>query len=391
VGDATRAYTTYSPVNNCGFPFPDSDWSGGYYGANPVEWARRSFFVVRDPDTPPYFILIDDIKKDDLAHAYEWRLHTGRNNTIDTSTNPIEIAYGGATLRLHVINPLFSSLEKSVAYFNNLNPDADSNVLSLGLTTVNPFFVFVLVPGDGVVATPSVAGVQEPWGFIVTVAWPNGKNDVLLVNRSGAPVMGSASGSAAVLQTDADLALIRVGAGGVERFVLSDAATFSVDGIPVVTIHNGRATVGLSGSAVAIDRYDADFTIYAPGVTDMFYRTQRITVVENDGYLTPDPVTGIPGETPSPTTLRVRAYPNPFNPTTTVFFDLEDAGYVTATLYDTSGRRVRVLWNGPLPAGPHTLAWNGENDEDAPLASGVYFLAVKSARQSATIKVVLIR
>ncbi len=171
-GDAASAYATHSPVNEFGFPFPYSDWSWGHSGANPVERAYRSFLVVRDTDTPPYFILIDDIDKDGLQHAYEWRLHTGRNNTIDTAANPIGITYGNASLRVHVVNPQFSSLQKTVSTFNNQMPDADSNVLSLGITTADPFFVYVLVPGDGVVATPAVTSSPEPWGFTVTIAWP---------------------------------------------------------------------------------------------------------------------------------------------------------------------------------------------------------------------------
>lgn len=389
VGDASRAYATYSPVNNIAFPFPTSDWSWGYDGGNPVERADRKFFVVRDPDTPPYFILIDDIEKDGLAHEYEWRLHTRSNNTIDASTNPIRIASGGATLSLHVIHPLFSSLEKNVSYFNNLTEDPDANVLSLVADTADPFFVFVMAPGNGVVATPTVTGVQQPWGISVTVAWPNGWNDVLLVNRTGEPLMTAASGP--LLETDAEIALVRVSPAGVERFVLADVSTFSEDGAPRLTIANGRATVGLSAGAVDIDRYDADFSIYAPGVSEVFYRGQRLPVVENQGYLTRDPVTGIPGEGAPPLGLRLRAHPNPFNPSTTLSFELEEAGHVTAVLYDTAGRRVRALWNGPLPAGLRTLAWDGKDDEGAPLSSGVYFARVESGRRTAAIKIVLIR
>ncbi len=148
VGDATAAYTTHSPLNNYAFPFPESDWSWGYIGANPVDHAYRSVFVVRDPATPPYFIVIDDIDKDGSPHTYEWRLHTNRSNTVDTSTNPIRITSGSAVLDLHVVNPAFGSLTKSVTEFNNNSPDPDSWVISLGATAVNPRFVVRDGPAD---------------------------------------------------------------------------------------------------------------------------------------------------------------------------------------------------------------------------------------------------
>lgn len=411
-GDAASAYGTHSTVNNPAFPFPYSDWSWGYTGSNPVERAGRSFFIVRSPDTPPYFILIDDIDKDGAPHAYEWRLHTGRNNSIDTSVNPIPIAYGAVSMRLHVVNPPFSELTKSVSDFNNLVPEADSKLLSLGITTADPFFVFVLAPTDGVVATPAVTSTEEAWGLTVSVAWPNGKTDVLLVNRSGSPVTCAAGGwtlrsregegtprgaspsaedGAPVVVTDAPRALVRFAGTTLEKFLLTDAGTFAVDGTPYVTIHNGTASVGFSGTTIDIDRYDADFSIYAPGVTEMYCRGRRIYLVESDGVVTRDPVTGIAHDPPPAPTLRARAYPNPFNPSTTVCVDVDEPGLVAATVFDARGRRVRELWNGPLSAGRHTLLWNGENASGSPVASGVYFLTVTSGPRSATLKIVLVR
>ncbi|MBP2681566.1 MAG: Por secretion system C-terminal sorting protein, partial [Candidatus Krumholzibacteriota bacterium] len=373
--------------------------------------AFRSFLVVHDSATPPYFILIDDIEKDGTPHTYEWRLHTAKNNTIDTATNPIRIAYGAASMQLHVVNPSFSSLQKTVTFFNNLMPEADSNVLSLAVTTVDPFFVFVLVPGDGIVATPTVTSSPETWGFTITIAWPNGKTDVFLVNRSGAPVTHTVTGLAsaspqrgafpsvpasgladAVLETDAGLALVRFAGAAVERYTLTGVTTFAADGVHYVTINNGPATVGFSGTTINIDRYDADFSIYAPGVTEMYCRDQRIyLLVDENGFVTPDPVTAIPDGKPQTPSLRVRAYPNPFNPTTTLSLELEEAGVVTATLYDAAGRRVRSLWRGPLPAGVHRFDWDGRNDAGAPLASGVYFLSATSGNRSAVVKLVLVR
>jgi len=409
VGDATKAYTTHSPLNNIGFPFPYSDWSWGYSGANPVDHAYRSFLVVHDPATPPYFVLIDDIDKDGSPHTYEWRLHTGRNNAIDTSTNPIRISYGGAVMDLHVLNPPYTEIAKTVTYFNNEVPDPDSYVLSLSATAVNPRFVFVLVPRNAAIAPPVVTSTSEAWGLSINVAWPNGKTDVLAIDTSGQAVAhtfaGGASGATtsaaehsrhspatpiSVIETDAETALVRFGGSGVERYLLSGASTLAVDGVDYVTIANGTATVAYSGSEVDIDRYDADFALYAPGVSDVFYRGQRLPVVETDGYITRDPVASVPdGDVPAGP--GVRAYPNPFNPVSTVAVEVEDDGRVTAAVFDAKGRLVKTLKNGFLPAGLHRLRWNGDTDAGAPAASGVYFVRVTAGGRSTSVKIALVR
>ncbi len=411
MGDATEAYTTHSPLNNMAYPFPWSDWSWGYTGANPVLHAYRSFFVVRDPATPPYVILIDDIDKDTAPHTYAWRLHTGRTNAIDLSTNPITIAYGSAVLDLHVVSPTFSSLQKTVTDFNNLVPDPDSKLLSLSATAASPLFAFVLVPRDGSFAPPTVTSTTQTWGLSIAVAWPGGKTDVVIVNRSGAvatqssetvrqsvrldtpclDAVSSAAENSVSLETDADFGLVRLDGTAVERYVLAGASEFTADGIEHVTIHNGTATVGYSGSTIDIDRYDADFSIYAPGVTEMFCKGQRIAVVETDGFLTRDPVTSVPRDTPRLAGMNVRAYPNPFNPSSTIVIELDAPRTVSAALFDAGGRLVRRLWNGPLAAGESTLLWDGKNESGCPAASGVYFLAVTGSRRTTTLKITLVR
>ncbi len=71
-------------------------------------------------------------------------------------------------------------------------------------------------------------------------------------------------------------------------------------------------------------------------------------------------------------TALVGARPNPFNPKTTIAFDLVRPGEVTLEIYDLGGRRVRRLAQGPYPAGHHAVDWNGTDDSGRGVASGVY-------------------
>lgn len=71
------------------------------------------------------------------------------------------------------------------------------------------------------------------------------------------------------------------------------------------------------------------------------------------------------------------AYPNPFNPQTTLRFTLPQAGPTTLTIYDAQGRAVTTLLARELPAGTHTATWNATS-----LPSGVYFARLQAAGQT---------
>ncbi|HEU5310565.1 MAG TPA: PKD domain-containing protein, partial [Candidatus Eisenbacteria bacterium] len=74
------------------------------------------------------------------------------------------------------------------------------------------------------------------------------------------------------------------------------------------------------------------------------------------------------------------AAPNPMNPTATLFVATSRPGYLRASLFDTAGRRVRMLSNITLaPAGVHELRFDGRTDQGTDLPSGIYFYLVESA------------
>lgn len=83
---------------------------------------------------------------------------------------------------------------------------------------------------------------------------------------------------------------------------------------------------------------------------------------------------------PVPAELVVHgAVPNPFNPYTEIVFALPTAGVASVRLFDVSGRLVRTLADGELPAGENRLRWDGNDDRGRALASGVYYLRVEIA------------
>jgi FlgD Ig-like domain len=89
-------------------------------------------------------------------------------------------------------------------------------------------------------------------------------------------------------------------------------------------------------------------------------------------------------DTPIATAFRLHgAVPNPFNPSTTIAFDLPAAAPVSLRIYDTAGRLVRTLLDGtPSLAGRNNVVWNGQDDTGRRTASGVYLYRLETHKQS---------
>ncbi|MGA9294531.1 MAG: T9SS type A sorting domain-containing protein [Ignavibacteriaceae bacterium] len=66
-------------------------------------------------------------------------------------------------------------------------------------------------------------------------------------------------------------------------------------------------------------------------------------------------------------------FPNPFNPSTNIKFSLPQQSTVKIVIYDLLGREVKTLINDVKPAGIYTVRWNGENESNVNVGSGIYF------------------
>jgi hypothetical protein len=96
--------------------------------------------------------------------------------------------------------------------------------------------------------------------------------------------------------------------------------------------------------------------------------------------------------THTPFAVRLLApYPNPFNPSTAVGFTVNTRQRVRLTVYDAEGRRVARLADRDFGAGYHAVRWNGRNDGDRPVSSGVYFVRMEARTYRTTKRLVLMR
>ncbi len=89
--------------------------------------------------------------------------------------------------------------------------------------------------------------------------------------------------------------------------------------------------------------------------------------------------------------LPVVAAPNPFNPSTTLRFDVPRADHVRVEIFDLRGALVRSLLDEPRPAGPAVLAWDGLDQAGRPVGSGAYQARVTAGTAVGHVRVMLLK
>jgi subtilisin-like proprotein convertase family protein len=83
--------------------------------------------------------------------------------------------------------------------------------------------------------------------------------------------------------------------------------------------------------------------------------------------------------------------PNPFNPRTTVMFEMGRESTVELAIFDLRGARVRTLETRRLAAGKHEISWDGRDDQDRQVVSGIYFFRMQTENESLVRKMTLVK
>ena len=106
-----------------------------------------------------------------------------------------------------------------------------------------------------------------------------------------------------------------------------------------------------------------------------------------------DTVTAVGDDANSPpqATILAAIYPNPFNPRTTIAYELAEAATVKLAIYDLRGMQVRVLEAGNRPSGRHQATWDGQDNEGHVVPTGTYFCRLATSQGSQTRKLTLAR
>ena len=127
------------------------------------------------------------------------------------------------------------------------------------------------------------------------------------------------------------------------------------------------------------------------------YRLDPFDAYEYDvvfvGVLPDDFPTDVEGDVAAaPSVLALRpCYPNPFNPVTTLRFELARTARVDVGVYDLAGRRVRSLAGGPREPGAHAVVWRGLDDLGRPVGAGAYVIRLEAGGQVRSTRVTLVK
>ena len=94
----------------------------------------------------------------------------------------------------------------------------------------------------------------------------------------------------------------------------------------------------------------------------------------------------------APTQLALEQnYPNPFNPSTVIKYHVPEDGFITLAIYDLLGHEKAILTNSHHTAGSYAIEWNGKDKNGLSAPSGTFFYRLKSAHQTLTGKMVLLK
>ncbi|MBW2096980.1 MAG: T9SS type A sorting domain-containing protein [Deltaproteobacteria bacterium] len=153
-------------------------------------------------------------------------------------------------------------------------------------------------------------------------------------------------------------------------------------------------TAGLKGGTLIVDSGTAFDGIYTDNQHTGGTRFERNEEKADQGlfFLGHDTISGVitnsvgvAEEAPAAFTVEQNA-PNPFNPTTTITFSLEQAGDVSVDVLNVAGQRIDTLVDGFMDAGSHSAVWNASG-----FSAGVYFYTVKSGGHTKTMKMTLLK
>ncbi|MCD4797019.1 MAG: T9SS type A sorting domain-containing protein, partial [Candidatus Cloacimonetes bacterium] len=84
-------------------------------------------------------------------------------------------------------------------------------------------------------------------------------------------------------------------------------------------------------------------------------------------------------------------HPNPFNPETKIIFNLPEAGRVKLEIYNIKGQKIKTLLDCHISPGRSEMIWNGKDENDQSVSSGVYFYRLKAGNFEKSKKMILLR
>ncbi len=317
-----------------------------------VEPCRSPALPILDNATVSDIMTVDTIGNVSAIEVYVNLTHTYRGDLSVTLTSP-----QGTAVVLH--NRTGSSADNLIGWYpTELTPAGNLGSL-VGQEMSGPW---TLTVSDG---AGGDTGTFNQWCLRITYG-----SGVVAVGVS--PLVATAVGDGMQLSWDADSAL----ADGYNVYR-------RVPGLPAVRLNDALLDVRAGGvrfvdpgvGLAAGQTVYYSFALVRGGVEIGFSEEVMVAFAS-----------GVPG------VFALRGnYPNPFNPSTTIRFDLPKAGHVRLDIYDVAGRLVRTLIDGNRTASAQAEIWDGTDNGGRAVSSGVYYYRVRTETSSATAKMLLLK
>lgn len=210
---------------------------------------------------------------------------------------------------------------------------------------------------------------------------------IRLYNSGGATVSRSILWAASYWP----LALVYLQTSATISFTCSDLR----DGDPGI-VHDGSSTVTWGANNLAADPHfcavdEGDFSLYASSVCAAANNPVCGLIGAWDELCAASGVDDLPAATPPTIAVLHPCRPNPFNPSTTIGYELPEAGWTHLAVFDLNGFLVATLVEGELPAGAHEAIWDGRDRNGRPAASGVYLCRLSTPRNNLGRRMVLLK
>ena len=187
------------------------------------------------------------------------------------------------------------------------------------------------------------------------------------------------------LLSEGDSAFIELSTGNGKWIKIGDAFT-GTSGTKTTRVINDVVTKADNPTPISVlgrtVRLGFLLTSGRAGTTNNGWYIASIRVGTPQG---PIPINTEELELPTSTVLH-QNYPNLFDPTTTLSFELDKTAPVTLTIYDLPGRKIETLVDGALTSGPHAYTWGAQD-----VSSGIYLYRLTTPSQTVTRQMILFR
>jgi hypothetical protein len=265
-------------------------------------------------------------------------------------------------------------------------PDADYIMYAFAPYTIGKYFDNVYDPSEAKLVRVENGSVVEGIDFSLPQVWYRGMDDA---NESGlqqnaAQIYGTVTDTAGDSLSGVTVLVFLPQGQAIASAQTQTSGRYELGGLPPGEYLLKASKIGYlsqyNGNVENLE--DAEFLNLTVGATEVNFVLpgRRQTNVEQDKTASMPRSVALIGN-----------YPNPFNPSTNIMFELPQQTRVSVDIYNISGALVRRVLENSLPAGRHTVSWDGQDQYGAQVSSGVYLVQLKAGDNLLVRKILLMR